>query len=245
VLHPLSPRQVGHVHQAVDALFDFHEDTEVGDVADDALDHGSGRILFLERGERVRLELLHAEADPVLRRIDIQHHGLDGVADGQHLRRVLHPAGPRHLGDVDETLDALLDLDEGAVVLERHDLAAHHGSGRVLHLGVGPRIFHHLLEAKRHALGLGVELEHLDPDMIADLEQLGRMGHAAPRHVRDVQKAVDAAEVDEGAVLGEVLDDTLDDLAFLELLERLPLELGALLLEEYPDGTARCCRASC
>src|SRR5205085_2500770 len=50
----------------------------------------------------------------------------------------------------------------------------------------------------------------------------------------DVQQPVDAAEVDEGAVLGEVLDDALDDLAFLQLLERHALQLGALLLEEHP-----------
>src|ERR1039457_2982012 len=117
---------------------------------------------------------------------------------------------------MDEAFDALLDLDEGAVVLERNHLATHHGSRRVLGLGVGPRIFHHLLEAERHALSLGVELEHLHADMVTNLEQLRWMSHAAPRHVRDVQQAVDAAEVDKGAVLSEVLDNTLDDLAFLE-----------------------------
>jgi hypothetical protein len=34
---------------------------------------------------------------------------------------------------------------------------------------------------------------------------------ALPGHVGDVQQAVDAAEVDERTVVGEVLDDTLDD----------------------------------
>ena len=78
-----------------------------------------------------------------------------------------------------------------------------------------------LLEAERDALGVGVELEHLDAHVVADLEQLGRVVDAAPAHVGDVQQAVDAAEVDERTVLGEVLDDALDDLAFLEALERL------------------------
>ena len=55
----------------------------------------------------------------------------------------------------------------------------------------------------------------------------------APAHVGDVEQAVDAAEVDEGAVLGDVLDDALDDLALLEGLERLGLLLVALLLEEH------------
>ena len=53
---------------------------------------------------------------------------------------------------------------------------------------------------------------------------LGRVPDAAPRHVGDVQQAVDAAEVDEGAVVGDVLDGALEDDALLEHLERLLLE---------------------
>src|SRR5450631_4014606 len=60
------------------------------------------------------------------------------------------------------------------------------------------------------------------------------MGHAAPRHIRDMQQPVDATQVDEGPVLGEVLDDTLDDLAFLELIERLLLERRSFLLKQHP-----------
>src|SRR5207253_2044357 len=45
--------------------------------------------------------------------------------------------------------------------------------------------------------------------------------------------AVDAAEVDEGAVVGEVLDDAGEDRALLELLEGVLLQLLALLLEQH------------
>jgi hypothetical protein len=69
--------------------------------------------------------------------------------------------------------------------------------------------------------------------VVADLEQLRRVVDPAPAHVGDVEEAVDAAEVDERTVLGEVLDDALDDLAFLQALERRLLEGGALLLEEH------------
>ena len=44
------------------------------------------------------------------------------------------------------------------------------------------------------------------------------MGEAAPAHVGDVQQAVDAAEVDERTVVGEVLDRAGEDGAFAEVL---------------------------
>ncbi len=59
---------------------------------------------------------------------------------------------------------------------------------------------------------------------------------AAPGHVGDVQQAVDAAEVDEGAVVGDVLDETVDDLALLEAGDDVGALLGARLLEH---GAAR------
>ena len=94
-------------------------------------------------------------------------------------------------------------------------------------------IFLGLLEAEGDALGLGVVLEDLDGHLVADLEDLARVIDAAPAHVGDVEEAVDAAEVDERAVLGDVLDDARDDHALLEGLEGLGLQLVALLLEEH------------
>src|SRR5690606_5795325 len=91
-----------------------------------------------------------------------------------------------------------------------------------------------LLEAEADALGVAVELQDLDADLVADLEQLARVIDAAPRHVRDVEQAVDAAEVDEGAVVGEVLDHAFDDLALLQAIERVALQVGALGLEQHP-----------
>jgi hypothetical protein len=71
-----------------------------------------------------------------------------------------------------------------------------------------------------------------DADLVADAEHLGRVPEATPRHVRDVQQAVDAAEVDERAVLGDVLDRAVEDRALGQLGQRLLLERVALLLEE-------------
>jgi hypothetical protein len=55
------------------------------------------------------------------------------------------------------------------------------------------------------------------------------MRDAAIRHVGDVQQAVQAAQIDEGAVFGQVLDHAGDDGAFLQLIERGALALVDLL----------------
>src|SRR5258707_4649006 len=58
------------------------------------------------------------------------------------------------------------------------------------------------------------------------------MADAAPRHVRDVQQAVDAAQIDERAVVGDVLDHALEHFALGEGLERVLLLFGVLFFEE-------------
>src|SRR5690554_7851948 len=86
-----------------------------------------------------------------------------------------------------------------------------------------------------NAVALAVELQHLDVDLVANVDDLGRMLDALPGHVGDVQQAVYAAQVNERTVVGEVLDDTLDNLAFLQGFQQ-GFALGAVLGFEY--GTA-------
>src|SRR4029077_1352978 len=144
--------------------------------------------------------------------------------------------GPRHLGDVDEALDARLELDERAVVGDVRDAALEAGADRELGLDALPRIGLKLLHAERDAVGLVVDLDDLDLDLLADVEHLGRVIDAPPRDVGDVQQAVDAAEVDECTVVGDVLDHAVDDLAFLEVLHQLLTLLGARLFEYGAAG---------
>ena len=98
---------------------------------------------------------------------------------------------------------------------------------------VAPRIGHELLVAERDALGARIVLEHDDVDFVADVHDFRGVRHAAPRHVGDVEQAVDAAQVDERAVVGEVLDRAAQHLAFGERVERGLLLLGVLFLEQH------------
>src|SRR5262249_44118016 len=56
---------------------------------------------------------------------------------------------------------------------------------------------------------------------------------ATPAHVGDVEQAVDATEIDERAVLGDVLDGALHRHPLGQRLEGLRLHLVALALEEH------------
>src|SRR5262249_4128260 len=102
---------------------------------------------------------------------------------------------------------------------------------RVLGGDALPRISFELLDAEADALRLGIDADDLNLDAVADIHDLARMRDAPPRHVGDMQEPVDAAKVDEGAVVGAVLDHAFDDLALLQTRHNLAALLGPRLLE--------------
>src|SRR5690606_16383330 len=230
------PGQVGQVHQAVDAAGQADEHAEVGDRLDRARDLVALAMVVGELFPRVGAALLHAQRDAATLLVDLQDHDLDLVAEGDDLARVDVLVGPVHFGHVHQALDAALELDERSVVGDVRDLAEHAGALRVAAADADPGVVAQLLDAQRNAVALLVELEHLGGDFLTHLQHLGRVTHAAPRHVGDVQQAVDAAQVDERAVVGDVLDHAVDDRAFVQRLE----QLGALFaLRELHHGAAR------
>src|SRR5258706_5881801 len=153
VLDPLAPRHVGDVDQTVDVFFNLDERAELGEVADLALDLRADRILLGQLVPRIGLHLLEAEGDAPRRGIDAEDHRVHRVADVENLRRVLDALAPRHLGDVDEPLDARFELDERAVVGQADNLAAHARANGIPLLHGRPWILHELLVAERDAFG--------------------------------------------------------------------------------------------
>ena len=139
------------------------------------------------------LGLLEAERDAALLGVDLEDLHLDLLAGGDDLAGMDVLLGPAHLGDVDQALDARLQLHEGAVVGDVGDRALEAGADRILGLDAGPRIGLQLLHAEADALRLRVDAHDLHLDGVADVDDLARMIDAAPGHVGDVQQAVDAA----------------------------------------------------
>ena len=142
--------------------------------------------------------------------------------------------------DISETwikpFDARLQLHEGAVVGDVGDTALHAHADRILLLDALPRILEQLLHAERDAVGFVVDLDDLDLHLLADVEHFGRVIDAPPGDVGDVQEAVDAAEIDEGAVVGDVLHHAVDDLTLFEILHQFLALLGARLFQHRAAG---------
>ena len=67
-------------------------------------------------------------------------------------------------------------------------------------------------------------------------QRLGRVVDALPGDVGDVQQAVDAAQIHERAVIGDVLDHAVEDLAFLQAGDQLGALFGAGF---FQHGAAR------
>ena len=217
--------------QPVDLLRDLDEGAELGQVPHPALDDRADREPGREVLPRVRLDLPQGQADATLLHVEFRHDRLDLLIDADDLGRRHDLLRPRHLADVDQPLDALLQLHEGAVVDQADDPPPHPRTQRVLLVDQGPGILGGLLVTQGDTLGFGIETEHDDPDLVADAEMLRGMVDPAPGDVRDVEQAVDAAQVDEDAVVGDVLDHTREPRPLLQLGQGLRLLLGVLLLE--------------
>src|SRR5260221_1033186 len=225
------PVEVGQMHHAVDIALEPEEQAELGLVLDLALDHRSDREFLDEHFPGVTHGLLEAERNPSLDRIDFQDLHFDFLRGRHDLAGVHVLFGPRHFRDVDQALDARLQFDEGAVVGDVGDAAGEAHIERILRFDALPGIVQQLLHAERDAVGLVVDLDDLDLHGLADGQDLGRVIDAAPGDVGDVQEAVDAAEIDERTVIGDVLDHAVDDLALFEVLHQLLALFGAGLFQ--------------
>ena len=150
-----------------------------------------GRELF----PWVRLTLLDAQRDPTTLFVYIQNHDFNFIANEHNFGRVNVLVGPVHFGNVYQTFDTFLNFNKATVVSNVRDFTHNACAFWVPTSDVDPRVFAELLETQRNAIALPVELQNLYFQFIANVHHLGRMLDALPRHVGDVQEAVDATQV--------------------------------------------------
>src|SRR5690606_37418576 len=167
-------------------------------LGDHAVERGEARVeLAVVRVDGL-VRLLEAQRDAATLEVDVDDLDEDVLADRHDLLRELDVL-VRQLRDVHEALDAVRHAHECAERdelgdLARRDLADRVGAGEDL-----PRVLLGRLEGERHALALEVDIEDLDGDLLADLDDLARVLDVLPRELGDVHETVDTAEVDERA----------------------------------------------
>ncbi len=237
VLDPSCPTEIRDMHQAVDSRLDFDECTEGCEIAHHTRQLRAGRVLGGKSEPRILFDLFHAERDFLVLHVYFQHDRFDLVADIHQLGRMPNVARPRHLGNVDETLDSLLQFDERAVVGDRHDFSAYSRAHGVFLVDVGPWVRQKLLEPQRNTLAVPVDVENFYIEQGPDVHDLRGMSHPPPRHVGDMKQAVESTQVDERTEVGDVLDHTFPDLSDQELLDqRLALFLALSLEDDTPGN---------
>ncbi len=135
------------------------------------------------------------------------------------------------LGDVHQALDTVLHPDERTERDQLGDLARHDLADRVGTRELAPRVFLGRLERERDPLAIQVDVQHLDGDLLADLNHLGRVVDVLPGQLRDVHQAVHAAKIDKRAEVDDGGHHTRTNLALGQLVQEVAAHLGLGLLQ--------------
>src|SRR6185295_12115255 len=236
MLDSFGPGDIRDVNESVNTIFNLDKRAEVRQRANLARNTRADAIANRQSLPRIGGDLLDAEAYSAAVRIGFEHDGFDFLADREQLRRMLQPFRPGHLGYVHKALDTRFNFNERAVVSQADDLAAH---VRVFRETLGnalPRIRQELFVSERNAFLFAIELENLNLERVANLDDVVWRLDAAPAHIDDVQQPVYSSKVDKRTVLGNILHRSFEHDAFLDVGEGIGLlQVGGFL----EDGFAR------
>ena len=76
-----------------------------------------------------------------------------------------------------------------------------------------------------------VDLDDLHLELLADVDHFAGVIDATPCHVGDVQQAVNAAEVNERTIFGDVLDDAVHGLTFFKVRDEFGTGFSACFFQ--------------
>ena len=136
-------------------------------------------LLEIGRGhrtlERVRRQLLDAEADALLIGVGLQHHGLDRVTLLEFGKGFFAGLGPVDVGQMHHAVDAAVETDKQTELGDVANLTFDDGASLVAPGEHNPRILLGLLQAKRDTALVGIDLKHLHFNLLAGGNYLAGM----------------------------------------------------------------------
>ena len=86
--------------------------------------------------------------------------------------------------------------------------------------------------AERDALFVAIIFQDLDCDFVADIEHFRRMIHTAPGEIRDMKQPINAAEIDEHTIVGNILHDAPNFSIFFQYFQRESFFARLLVLQD-------------
>ena len=184
-------------------------------------------------------QLLIAQRQAFLILIDFEDHGVDLLTLLEDFRRVFDVLGPRHIGNMDQTVHPFIETDKGAEVRQAFDFSLDLGSHRIFRFNKIPRIRGDLLHAERDFPGGFVHIQHLGFHDVSDRNDLrGVSDFVGPRHLRDMHESLDAGlQFDESAVIGEAHHTSLDPCSDGALGRHAHPRVRALLFQSQRDAS--------
>ena len=220
------------MYQSVNTLLQLYEDTEVSEVANLCCVLRADRIFLLDSSPWILLQLTDAERHLALLAIKCQNLSLNLVTYLEEVLCRTQVLAPRHLRNVDETLNARCNLYECTVVSDDNNLTLDAVTNLEVRVKCIPWVWCELLQTEGDSLLLIIEVEDNHVNLLVKLYNLVWIAYAAPREVCDVYETVNAAEVDEYTVRSDVLNSTLIYLTLLQLRHNLFLLCLKLSLDE-------------
>ena len=230
------PGHIGDMDHAVDIVFDFNKSTVGGHVADFADDLAADRMLFEEHFPRVAVELTQAQADALVFLVDVVNNGFNGFTLADDFGRLGDALGPGHFGHVDHTFHAAFEFNKSTVGHDVDDHTADFAADGVFAVDFVPGVVGLLLVAQADAFFAHVDVAYENFDILTDLKHFAGVRKSAPGHIGDVEQAVDAAEIDEGTEINDVLDFTHTQVADFHFAEELAADVAHGFFQQFATG---------
>ena len=222
--------------QSVDTRFDLHESAIVGNARNGCSNDRARRIFLCRNCPRVGLELFYAERYFLLILIYIENDNFDLIIQIEHIGRVSDPFRPAHLADMNQSFDAFFKSYKSAIVHNVNDSTFDTAADRIPVFNRCPGTLSFLLETERYLFMFLVNADDDAFDFLVKVNNFRRMTYPAPTQVRDVQKTVKAAEINEYTEVGDILDDTLAYLTFFDFLKQFIFTAATFVFDEFSSG---------
>ena len=203
------------MNETFNAFLNFDEHTELSNVNDLAFHGLTQEVAALYRQPRILGQLLDAQGDSLAITVDVEYAGFHFVALCKAIVGVTNALAPRHVGDVNQTVDAIVDTDKDTEVGDVANSALHDGTYWVGLAKFVPWVGFKLTHAQGNTFVLHVDAKNLGLDHIAHLHEFGGvLDPLVPAHLGDVNKTLDSVfQLDECTVIGDRNDLSANDCA--------------------------------